>query len=198
MSKKENLKTAYKLAKLMKLVSELVTDENVTLVSDGELEIGSEVFVADEAGELVPAPSGVYHAGELTLTVDAGVIVSIEKTEAAGVTEETPAPEVEMEATEAQKDETIDEVADAVEDAAEAALLPEETPDEKDAKIAELTAKIAELEAIIADYKEKEATPVAESVEEEDLKEVKMNADKPKENNRVAAGVALINRFKNK
>lgn len=193
--KKDNLKVGYKVLRLMKLVREVVTDEEVTLIGYEDITVGSEVFVADENGELVPAPTGVYHAGDFTYTVDAGVVVSVEKREEIEIVEQTPTPEVELEATEEQKDETIDEVQDVVDEAAEAAAMPEETPDEKDAKIAELTARIAELEAIIAEYREKEAQPVAESIEEEDLKSVKMARQ---ENSRVAQGVALIKRFKNK
>lgn len=172
-------KTRLMLARLLKLYSEVITDEQVTLISEGELTVGAEVFVTNEDGDLTPAADGEYHAEGVTYVVEAGVITSVEKKEEEVVVEEETTTEepVEMEDT-VEEEETIATIEEVVEEAvAVVEEAPAETEEDKDAKIAELESKIAELEAIIAEYKQREETPVDESVEEEDMKSVKMSKD---------------------
>lgn len=178
-------KLRLELARLLKLYSEVTTDDGRTLVSEGELEIGTEVFIINENGEMTPAPSGEYVSGDTTYRVESGVITAIERKEEP--IEEQPAEE-EVVVEGAEEEEVVVEenenAAEAVEDiekvVEEAVEVVEETPaeteEDKDAKIAELEAKIAELQAIIDEYKAKEETPVVEEVVEEDFASQKPNS----------------------
>lgn len=156
----------FKLAKLIKCISELNTDKGV-LISDVEFAVGVEVFVQDEeTGDLVQAPAGQYETDTQIITVnEQGIIEAIEEKQSEPIEnpEETPAEE---EKPVEQEEETPAEEQPA-----------EEPEEDKDAKIAELqglldaaNAKIAELEALVAEYQAKEKeTP--ESIEEEDRKQ---------------------------
>lgn len=64
-----NTKIKQLFAQLIKLGQ--YQNDNRTLIYEGELQIGTEVFVEGEEGEIIPAPDGVY--GEYTVV--AGVIV---------------------------------------------------------------------------------------------------------------------------
>lgn len=64
-------------ARLLRCFNEVQTDRGL-LIADTDLVVGTEVFTNTEAGELVPAPSGVYVSGETTFTVEAGVITAVE------------------------------------------------------------------------------------------------------------------------
>ena len=68
------------LARLLKLYSEVNTKEGL-LISEDELEVGTEVFVVNDEGLLTPANDGEYHTDEATYKVESGIIVSIEKVE---------------------------------------------------------------------------------------------------------------------
>lgn len=67
------------LAKLLTLYRELPTDEGVTLVSENDFALGSEIFVLTESGEIETAPDGIYHTETATYTVADGIIASIEE-----------------------------------------------------------------------------------------------------------------------
>lgn len=163
----------FKLAKLIKCISELNTDKGV-LISDVEFAVGVEVFVQDEeTGDLVQAPAGQYETDTQIITVnEQGIIEAIEEKQPETIEnpEETPAEE---EKPVEQEEKPVEQ-----EEETPAEEQPAEEPEEdKDAKIAELqglldaaNAKIAELEALVAEYQAKEKeTP--ESIEEEDRKQ---------------------------
>ena len=164
----------FKLAKLIKCISELNTDQGV-LISDVEFEVGVEVFVQDEeTGDLIPAPAGKYETDTQIITVnEQGIIEAIEEKQSEPIEnpEETPAEEEEKPAEEEEQKPVEQEEETPAEE------QPAEEEEDKDAKIAELqglldaaNAKIAELEALVADYQAKEKeTP--ESIEEEDRKQ---------------------------
>ena len=76
-----------KLKKALLRLSEAQTEEGVTLITDGELEVGAEVFVDGEEG-LTPAQDGTYNYNGTVITVEGGVITAI--TEKPAETEETP------------------------------------------------------------------------------------------------------------
>ena len=86
----------FKLAKLIKCISELYTDKGV-LISDVEFAVGVEVFVQDEeTGDLVQAPAGQYETDTQIITVnEQGIIVAIEEKQSEPIEnpEETPAEE---------------------------------------------------------------------------------------------------------
>lgn len=165
----------FKLAKLIKCISELNTDQGV-LISDVEFAVGVEVFVQDEEiGDLIPAPAGKYETDTQIITVnEQGIIEAIEEKQPETIEnpEETPAEEEEKPAEEEEQKPVEQEEETPAEE------TPAEEPEEdKDAKIAELqglldaaNARIAELEALVAEYQAKEKeTP--ESIEEEDRKQ---------------------------
>lgn len=145
-----------KLRNLLLNFADIATEEGVTLMVDGELQVGIEAFTYDDNGDVIPAPDGDYTYENKIITVKEGVISEIKDKE---VVEEAPAEETPAE-------EPV------VEENAEEETPAEETPaepeaDEKDAKIAELEARIAELEAENAELKAKLEEPAADPAEEE-------------------------------
>lgn len=164
-------------AKLIKCVQEVNTNNGV-LISEGEIVVGTEVFIADENGDLVPATDGEYETENVIYTIESGIVTAIEeKTEPIEepVVEEPTEPVVEENATEEPTDEPVEE--------------PTAT-DEKDTRIAELEAeietlnqRIAELEAENEELKKKLEEPVEDPIEEqttlmskEDKRKAKLNA----------------------
>lgn len=137
-----------KLRNLLLNFADIATEEGVTLMVDGELQVGIEAFAYDENGDIVPASDGDYTYENKIITVKEGVISEIKDKEV--VPENEP---------EAEEEPVVEENA-------------EETPaepeaDEKDAKIAELEARVAELEAENAELKAKLNEPAADPAEEE-------------------------------
>ena len=123
-----------KLLKLARLVLKFATTMvgEVEWVHEGELAVGVEVYTEDENGELIPVADGEYETEKNKIVVKDGKIEEItEKQEP----EPEPEPQPEPEPM-------------AAEPTTEPATEPQ--PDEKDAKITELTNKIAELETKIA------------------------------------------------
>lgn len=165
-------KKIFKLARLLKLLTEAVTDKGV-LVSEGEIEVGSEVFVYDEEGNAVPASDGEYvvDGGEMTIVVANGIVSEMRQKEEAPI-EQPEEPETVV---------VEEEVADEEETPAEAPV--EETPEEeaeKDeevdiealkAEIEALKTENAELKAKVAEYEAKEKEAEEPSIEEEDKEE---------------------------
>lgn len=155
-----------KLAKMLKLMSELNTDKGI-LIADNEIAVGIEVFISDEEGNLIPANDGDYETEDSVVTVEGGKVVSIKiKEPEQPVTDE---PAVEENAEEEPIDEPVDE------------------PDEKDARIAELEVeiealnlRIAELESENKELKEKLEEPAAEAIE--DQKDFRMNREQRRRN----------------
>lgn len=151
-------KMLFKLATLIKCVSETNTDKGL-LITENELAVGVEAYVTDaESGELVLAPADTYETENQIITVDEnGIITAIEEKQPASV-EEPAMTENEMACNPKKKK-------------MEGEPMPTEEPvvdEEKEAlkiKVGELEAKIAELMAIIAEYKAKEDI-IEDSVEE--------------------------------
>lgn len=177
----------YKLKKALLKLSEIQTEEGVTLITDGDNELGAgvEVFVDGEEG-LVPASDGDYTYNGQIITVEGGVVSNIaekpveENTPAEenpveeNAEEETPATEEEKPTTE-EEDVITEEVVEVAEEINEEAKADEVNVDE-------LKSRIAELEALVEELKAKLEEPVAESVEEEMKKQEKQNTKKPEMN----------------
>lgn len=108
---------------LIKLAS--VETPEAVLYYDGELEVGTEVFVEDENGELVPATNGEY-----------GNII-VEDGKVSAIKEEVVIEEPIKQAEEPVEEPVVDEEKEALK-----------------AKVAELEAIIAELEAKLAQIEE--------------------------------------------
>ena len=133
----------YKLAKMVLNLAEIETDK-AKLIIDGEAEVGKEVFVEDENGELVAPEDGEYVAEARILIIADGKIAEINKKEAEPEPEE--APEEQPEEVEQEEEQPEQEPEQE----------PEEAPaeDERDAEIARLQAQIEELNNIIAEKDE--------------------------------------------
>lgn len=145
-----------KLRNLLLNFADIATEEGVTLMVDGDLEVGKEAYTTDENGDVIPAADGDYTYENKIITVKEGVISEIKDKEVAPENEpETEEPVVEEEPVEAAEEE------------AEPETEPEPEADEKDAKIAELEARIAVLEAENAELKAKLDEPAGESADEE-------------------------------
>ena len=188
------------LARLMKFYNELLTEQGV-LATEGEFEVGAEVYALNEDGEFVPAADGAYVVEGTTYTVSAGVITAIEKAEAPVEPTEPETPAEEMQ-TETPAEENLESEQTAEEN--------EPETDERDARIAELEsenetlrarvtelegivaerdARIAELEALVEEYRQREQSTEL-SVEEEDLALARQERKTADDN--VSKGVALM------
>lgn len=137
------------LAKMLRCFAEIsVTDadgKNHILVSETDtLEVGTEVFVEDEKGELVPA-NGTFETEKVIYTVEAGKITEIKEKEPEAK-EEPAADEPAAEEPAAQMEE---------EKPAGEEEKPENTePDEKDTEIEQLKKQIAEKDTEIEQLKQ--------------------------------------------
>lgn len=152
-----------KLAKLVMKFATLLTDK-AELIYNGDVEVGVEVFIEDEAGEIVPAADGDYTAEDMVITVAEGVITEVKPVEE---------PEEPAEPAEPAKEPDEEEFAEPEEPAEPA----EPEVDEKQAIIDELTAAIAEKDAQIADLQLKieELTAELQKANEPVVEPVKMN-----------------------
>ena len=127
-----------KLLKLARMVLKFATTMvgEIEWVHEGELAVGVEVYTEDENGELIPVADGEYATEDMKIVVKDGKIEELNE-----ITKEPQEPQEPQEP--AQTTEPM-----AAEPTTEPATEPQ--PDEKDAKITELTNKIAELETKIA------------------------------------------------
>lgn len=99
----ELTKIRLRLSKLLVKLSEVPTDLGVLYKSeDGELVVGDLVYVTEESGEFIPAPTGDYKAEKVTYKVVDGKISEIvEETVEEPVKEEledVPSPDGSVEA----------------------------------------------------------------------------------------------------
>lgn len=154
------------LARLLKLYKEVETDKAVLVAEADDMEIGVEVFITTEDGDVIPAPDGEYKTDDIIYTVVGGTITAVVAIEPSLEEMEEVQPEVEvekdakiaeLEAVIAEKDVRIAEL--------EAAIV------ERDNQIVELTEKNTELEATITELEGK----VPESAEEKFEKQPLVN-----------------------
>lgn len=124
----------WKLAKMIMNFKEYETEQG-KLVVNGEIEVGTEVAVENENGELQPA-EGEYTIDGLKVTVEAGKITEVEQPEEQPVEEATETSEENVE-------EKLEETTETTE------TSEEPQPDEKDLKIQELEGLLADRDAII-------------------------------------------------
>ena len=107
------LKKILKLSRMLLSLSQTITDKG-TLIAETEIEVGVEVFIEDENGEMVAAPDGDYTTDDKVITVVDGKVTEIKDKEKE-VTEpiEEPKPEetVEMSAQEKFKNKCIEKFA---------------------------------------------------------------------------------------
>ena len=85
-------KLMFKLRSILLSCASIETSDGTVLLYEGELEVGTEVFVENENGEVVPAPDGAYEAEGVTYVVEDGKIVEIRENQEGNEPEaETPA-----------------------------------------------------------------------------------------------------------
>lgn len=158
-----------KLAKALLKFVDVVANDGTVITTEGELEVGKEVFTTDDTGEVVPLPTGEYEVNGVVVVVESGVITEMKEPAVEDTTEETPVEdttEVMEEATEATENTTE-------ENANTDDINDENTTNEVEDLKAEIEALKAENEALNAKIKELESElekakePVAETIEEE-------------------------------
>ena len=100
-----------------------VATDNGELLYDGELEVGTEVFVADEEGNQTPAPDGDYalENGNVIVVAEGKIVEIIEYVEP---TEEKPAEDEEKTALKAENESLKAEVAELKKQVAELKKKP--------------------------------------------------------------------------
>lgn len=135
-----------KLMKHFLKFGSMVSDKG-ELYYEGDVEVGLEVFIEDEKGEMIPATDGEYVVEKQIFVIAEGKIAEIKEVQ------EAPA---EPEVVEAAEEPVVEPVVDEKVAELEAKLA------EKDALVKELEAKVAELEAKLS---EKEAEVVKLSAE---------------------------------
>lgn len=125
-----------KLLKLARMVLKFMTTMvgEVEWIHDGELAVGTEVYTEDENGEMIPVADGEYETENMKIVVKDGKIEEITEIQEPQEPQEPKEPAQTTEPMAAEPTEPA----------------TEPQPDEKDAKITELTNKIAELETKIA------------------------------------------------
>lgn len=170
----------FKLKAALLKLSEVTCEDGTTLVTDGEIEVGAEVFVEGEEG-LTPASDGTYNYNGTVITVEGGVITNIADKPAE--TEETPAEETPVEENAEEEtpaeevvEETPAETESTEETAEQVAEVAQEVAEEATEEVVDVEAlknRIAELEALVEELKAKLEEPVADSVEEEMKKDEK-------------------------
>ena len=153
------------LRKQLLQLAEISTDKG-TLIIEGELAEGVEVFVESEEG-FAPAADGEYIYEDMLIVVADGKISELRKKSG----EDEPAEETP------KAEEQPEEIKEEEQPAEEAKEESEPEPDEKDAKIAELQDKLNELEAIIAERDARIAELEAELAQKQE--ELEMSADEP-------------------
>ena len=131
-----------KLMKHFLKFGSMVSDKG-ELYYEGDVEVGLEVFIEDEKGEMIPATDGEYVVEKQIFVIAEGKIAEIK---------EVAEPEV----VEAAEEPAVEPVVDEKVAELEAKLA------EKEALVAELEAKVAELETKLG---EKEAEVVKLSAE---------------------------------
>lgn len=166
---KINKKVKIALRSLLMKCGAIATDKATLLFEGAELEVGTEVFVEDENGEIMPAEDGEYVAEGVTYVVAEGKVAEIRKEEENTEPEAEAEPETEVEAEEEPQAEPADE--------------PEAAEEESiEDKVARLEASIGEIREGIESILEAVAA-LASRVEvvEEKLKSVEEPAADPAE-----------------
>lgn len=135
-----------KLAKMLLQFKEIATD-NGTLILEGEVVEGVEVFIEKE-GELVPAETGVYKNDGLIITITDGIITEVEEVE-------------KEEVVEVEQEEVV--VEEPIEPTEDVEFLKNKIT-ELEALLAERDARIAELEALMVEKDEQLKMSVVEPV----------------------------------
>lgn len=161
---KQNL---YKLKKMLLSLSEVTTKEGVVLITDGDMEVGLEVFVDGDEG-LTPAPDGEYTVDESIVVVEGGKIVEI-KEKSIEQPVETPI-ETPMENMEKPEETPIETPIDNPEEPSEESSTIDDLNsiiEEQKIMIETLKSENENLKSEIEELKKKLEEPLSEPAEEE-------------------------------
>lgn len=172
-----------KLRNMLLNFKSVQAEEGVTLTVDGDVEVGKNVYVTDDEGDVVPAPDGEYTYDLKKVVVKEGVIIAITDAKENVEVNEEPEAETEPEPEVETEDENGDENGDVNEDEpepepeSEPEPEAEPEPDEKDVRIAELEAENETLKARIAELEAQLDEPAADSVEKQYKEQEKFEAE---------------------
>lgn len=116
---KINSKIRLALRSLILKAGAVETDKGQLLYDAEELVVGTEVFVENAEGEIVPAEDGDYVAGETTYVVSEGRVSEIRKEEETEIVETEDEPEAEPadEPDTVEDERSIEDRVDALESA---------------------------------------------------------------------------------
>lgn len=110
---KINTKVKMALRSILLKTSSVETEDGKTLLYEGELGLGTEVFIENENGEVVPAPDGEYIVEGTTYVIADGKVSEIKEKEEPETTETNVDAEEEPEADPADEPENAEEESEA-------------------------------------------------------------------------------------
>ena len=145
-------------------LSEVTTKEGVVLITDGDMEVGLEVFVDGDEG-LTPAPDGEYTVNESIVVVEGGKIVSITEKPLEQPIETPEEPMEKEEKPEEKMEETIETPIDTPEEPSIEEL--KNLVEEQKTMIEQLKSENETLKSEIEELKKKLEEPLAEPAEEQ-------------------------------
>ena len=164
-----NKRKLLKFAKMLNAFTELTTD-NAVLISDGDIAVGSEVFIS-EGDEMIPAPDGEYKTENEVYVVVGGIVTEVKQVELDPITEPTEPVQEPTEPTEptAKMAEPTEPVQEPTE--------PVEPTEMEQLKVALEDAQrmIQELSERLVKVEEAVQEPQAEPIVEPKIKDVKMD-----------------------
>ena len=149
-------------------LSEVTTKEGVVLITDGDMEVGLEVFVEDDAG-LMPAPDGEYTVDDNIVVVEGGKIVEI-KEKPLEQPVETPEEPIEtpMQEEEKPEEKPMENLEKPIDNPEEPSIEElKNLIEEQKAMIETLKSENETLKAEIEELKKKLEEPLSEPAEEE-------------------------------
>ena len=159
-----------KLAKMLNIKFEEVKTETIDLLIDGEVEVGAEVFMYDEEGNLTIPTDGEYKYEDKTLVIEGGIITEIKESE--------PQPE-EVEDNKVETE--MEEIEEPVEDPMTARVEALEAQVKALADIIkEITGAVDEVkdevEVIDSEFKKAVGKSVEQPIEKKEIKQSKQSS----------------------
>lgn len=159
-----------KLAKMLNIKFEEVKTETAELLIDGEVEVGVEVFMYDDEGNLTIPADGEYKYEDSILVIEGGIITEIKGTEPQPEEEEDNKVETEMEETEEPVEDPMTARVEALE--AQVKVLAE--------IIKEITGAVDEVkdevEVIDSEFKKAVGKSVEQPIEKKEIKQSKQSS----------------------
>ena len=170
-----NKRKLLKFAKMLNAFTELTTDGGI-LISDGDIVVGSEVFIS-EGDEMVPATDGEYKTENEVYIVVGGIVTEVKQLEKDPVIEPTIEPAIEPTQEPTEPTEPTAKMAEPTEPVQEP-TEPVEPTEMEQLKLALEDAQrmIQELSERLAKVEEAVKEPQAEPIVEPKIKDTKLSA----------------------